>query len=178
MKTAWELKKSPAMENAQSEIVLSLLRCNQAFRDDPFRLFIYSIYVAGDTLRLYQLNRGTVLCYESGLNIIEDTSLFLGFVVWLMLAEDDIQGLREQPIAIGGRKIRFFSPGECKIPSPFVRAGVDMVTTRGTTVWPVELQNEQSTAEKNTEDQRDRLAVLKLAWADVARRSEIGRAHV
>src|SRR5271168_4618642 len=34
MKTAWELKKSPAMEFAQSEVVLSLLRCNQVFRDD------------------------------------------------------------------------------------------------------------------------------------------------
>src|SRR5437588_1990311 len=93
-------------------------------------------------------------CYKSGLNIIEDTSRFLRFVVWLMLAKDDIQGLREQPTAIGGRSIRFFSPGECKIPSPFVRARVDMVMTRGTTVWPVELQNEQSTAEKNIEDQQ------------------------
>src|SRR4051794_30353598 len=52
MNTAWELKKSPAIEFVQSEIVLSLLRCNQVFRDHPFRLFIYSIYVAGETLHL------------------------------------------------------------------------------------------------------------------------------
>jgi hypothetical protein len=168
MKTAWELKKSSAMEFAQSEVVLSLLRCNQVFRDDPFRLFIYSIYVAGNKLRLYQLNRGTVLCYESGLNIEKNIRYFLYFVNWLMLAEDKVQGLREQPAAIGGRSIRFFSPGECNIPSPLVRVGVDLVTTRGTTVWPVKLVTKQSTTKKKIES----LAALKLTWAYKARRSE------
>jgi serine/threonine protein kinase len=173
MKTAWELKKVPTMEYAQAEILLSLLRCNQVLRDDPFRLFIYSIYLAGGILRLFQLNRGTVLCYESGLNIEQDTWLFLRFVIWLMLAEDDVQGLCGQPTAIGGRSIRFFSPGECKIPSPLVRVGFDLVTTRGTTVWPVELQDEQPTAEQETEDQQlHRLAALKLTWAHKARTNE------
>jgi serine/threonine protein kinase len=173
IKTAWELKKAPTMENAQAEIQLSLLRCNQVLRDDPFRLFIYSIYLAGGTLRLFQLNRGTVLCYESGLNIEQNTWLFLRFVTWLMLAKDDVQGLCEQPTAIGGRSIRFFSPGECKIPSPLVRVGFDLVTTRGTTVWPVELQGEQPATEQETEDQQlHRLAALKLTWAHKARISE------
>ncbi|KIX10702.1 uncharacterized protein Z518_01786 [Rhinocladiella mackenziei CBS 650.93] len=182
MKTTWELKKSADQTYAQSEIQLSLLRCNQVFRDDPFRHFIYSIYVAGRTLRLYQLNRGQVLCYESGLNIEQNTLGFLRFVNWLMLASDDAQGLAKEPSAIGRRAISF-TPAGCKIPSPLVRVGVDMVTTRGTTVWAVKMQkpkpkkkkSRQSQAKKETENsppEDDGLAALKMAWVYEARTSE------
>ncbi|KIX00078.1 uncharacterized protein Z518_10215 [Rhinocladiella mackenziei CBS 650.93] len=182
MKTTWELKKSADQTYAQSQIQLSLLRCNQVFRDDPFRHFIYSIYVAGRTLRLYQLNRGQVLCYESGLNIEQNTLGFLRFVNWLMLASDDAQGLVKEPSAIGRRAISF-TPAGCKIPSPLVRVGVDMVTTRGTTVWAVKMQkpkpkkkkSRQSQAKKDTENsptEDDGLAALKMAWVYEARTSE------
>src|SRR5438477_225040 len=87
-----------------------------------------------------------------------------------MLAEDKVRGLREPPTAIGDRSIRFFQPSECQIPSPLVRVSVDLLTTRGTTVWPVELQNQQSTAKMKTEDQQlhsDRIVVLK--WRGLTR---------
>ncbi|KIX04887.1 uncharacterized protein Z518_05758 [Rhinocladiella mackenziei CBS 650.93] len=180
MKTTWELKKSADQTFAQSEIQLSLLGCNQVFRDDPFRHFIYSIYVAGTTLRLYQLNRGQVLCYESGLNIEQNTLSFLRFVNWLMLASDDAQGLAEEPSVIGRRAISF-TLAECKIPSPLVRVGVDMVTTRGTTVWPVKMQkpkpkkkkSRKSQAKKDTENpEGGGLAALKMAWIHEARTGE------
>ncbi|KIX00091.1 uncharacterized protein Z518_10228 [Rhinocladiella mackenziei CBS 650.93] len=182
MKTTWELKKSADQTYAQSQIQLSLLRCNQVFRDDPFRHFIYSIYVTGRTLRLYQLNRGQVLCYESGLNIEQNTLGFLRFVNWLMLASDDAQGLAKKPSAIGRRAINF-TPAGCKIPSPLVRVGVDMVTTRGTTVWPVKMQkpkpkkkkSRKSQARKDTENsppEGDGVAALKMAWVYEARTSE------
>ncbi|KIW99551.1 uncharacterized protein Z518_11290 [Rhinocladiella mackenziei CBS 650.93] len=182
MKTTWELKKSADQTYAQSQIQLSLLRCNQVFWDDPFRHFIYSIYVAGRTLRLYQLNRGQVLCYESGLNIEHNTLGFLRFVNWLMLASDDAQGLAKEPSAIGRRAISF-TPAGCKIPSPLVRVGVDMVTTRGTTVWPVKMQrpkpkkkkSRKSQAKKDIENspsEGDDLAALKMAWVYEGRTSE------
>ncbi|KIX00545.1 uncharacterized protein Z518_09610 [Rhinocladiella mackenziei CBS 650.93] len=182
MKTTWELKKSADQTYAQSQIQLSLLRCNQVFRDDPFRHFIYSIHVAGRTLRLYQLNRGQVLCYENGLNIEQNTSSFLRFVNWLMLAPDDAQGLAKEPSAIGRRAISF-TPAGCKIPSPLVRVGVDLVTTRGTTVWPIKMQkpkpkkkkSRKSQAKKDTENppiEGDGLAALKMAWVYEARTSE------
>ncbi|KIX01880.1 uncharacterized protein Z518_07819 [Rhinocladiella mackenziei CBS 650.93] len=182
MKTTWELKKSAGQTYAQSQIQLSLLRCNQVFRDDPFRHFIYSIYITGRTLRLYQLNRGQVLCYESGLNIEQNTLDFLRFVNWLMLASDDAQGLAKEPSAIGRRAISF-TPAGCKIPSPLVRVGVDMVTTRGTTVWAVKMQkpkpkkkkSRKPQAKKDTENsptEGDGLAALKMAWVYEARTSE------
>ncbi|KIX03382.1 uncharacterized protein Z518_06934 [Rhinocladiella mackenziei CBS 650.93] len=182
MKTTWQLKKSADQTYAQSEIQLSLLRCNQAFGNDPFRHFIYSIYVAGTTLRLYQLNRGQVLCYESELDIAQNTLGFLRFVNWLMLARNDAQGLAKRPSAIGRRVISFTPPG-CKIPSPLVRVGVDGVTTRGTTIWPIEMQkpkpkkkkSRKLTAKKDTENlptEGDDLAELKMAWIDEVRTNE------
>ena len=182
VRTTWELKKSADKTFAQSEIQLSLLRCNQLFRDDPFRHFIYSIYVAGTTLRLYQLNRGQVLCYKSGLDVEQNTLGFLRFVNWLMLASDDAQGLAKGPSAVGRRAISF-TPAGGKIPSPLVRVGVDLVTTRGTTVWPVEMQKpkpkkkkrKKSEAKKDTEyphAESDGLAALKMTCAYDVRPSE------
>jgi hypothetical protein len=74
---AWELKRSKQAETAQAEVALSLMRSNQVLRDDPFRAFIFSVFVAGDRLKLYQLNRGAVLCYESGLSITQEPKQFL-----------------------------------------------------------------------------------------------------
>ena len=182
MKTTWELKRSSSKGTMPSETQLSLLRSNQVLRDDPFRRFIYSIYAAGRTLRLFQLNRGEVLRYESVLDIEDNTLLFLLFVNWLMLANDDAHGLAERPTSIGNMNINF-TPSGCNIRSPLVQVAPDLVTTRGTTVWPVEIKRRESKtkkkkaekkskAEKNTEGPSHDLALLKLAWPYEARTNE------
>jgi len=171
MKTTWELKRSSSKGTTKSEIQLSLLRSNQVLRDDPFRRFIYSIYAAGSTLRLFQLNRGEVVRYESVLDIQDNTLLFLRFVNWLMLAKDIAHGLVERPTLIGDTNIDFTLP-ECKIPSPLVQVAPDLVTTRGTTVWPVEMKGGKSRTEKKIENPNHGLALLKLAWPYEARTNE------
>jgi len=179
MKTTWELKRSSSKGTAQSEIQLSLMRSNQVLWDDPFRRFIYSIYAAGSTLRLFQLNRGEVLSYDSVLDIQDNPLLFLRFVNWLMLANDAAHGLAGRPTSIGNMDINF-TPSECKIRSPLVRVAPDLVTTRGTTVWPVEMKRRESKTKGKSKAEKTEgpgLALLKMAWPYEVRTNEADILH-
>ncbi|KAI9651410.1 MAG: hypothetical protein M1829_003121 [Trizodia sp. TS-e1964] len=164
--TIWEHKKASAMISSQQQINLSLLRAVQVMTDDPHRLFVYSIYVAGEKLKLYQINRGSIYFYANILDIVSNTTNFLEFISWTLFASDQETGINKMPSEIEGYTFELIN-GTKSFPSPLQIVQADILYSRACTIWPVRLL-----AHEGTLISPPRLSVLKLGWIDETRTPE------
>jgi hypothetical protein len=66
----------------------SLIRGLQTFNGNLFRQYVYSVFVAGIKLRLFQLHRGGVAYFDNNVDTQKCPKLFLKFVlgIWFRLA--------------------------------------------------------------------------------------------
>src|SRR5271156_6293324 len=163
------------MEHQQSNKLLtngqaipdSLNRSIRIFNDGFLRQYLYSVFIAGTSLRLFQLDRGGIVYFAADLNIEEHPEVFLKFVAWLSVSSPDQLGYGSPPDKIG--KV----PIECTWNDPSKRPNPELLDSRGTTVWkatkrtPVSTELDEGFAQLTLNDGID--VILKMQWAHEAR---------
>ncbi len=147
----------------------SLIRCLQTFNDDFFRQYLYSVFVAGTKLRLFQLHRGGILYFENDVDIQDRPDIFLKFVTWLSFASLKQLGYGERLDSIDGMRVR------CEWDKPSRRPNAEVLDSRGTTVWNVQ-ELEPGPTELNKSFARLSLndntpGILKMQWAYETRKT-------
>jgi hypothetical protein len=128
---------------------------------------LYSVFVAGTKLRLFQLHRGGIEYFSRDVDILDRPETFLKFVAWLSFASPEQLGYGKPFDSISGVRI------QCEWDNPSRRPKAEFLDSRGTTVWnvkepePAELN--QSFAQLNLNDKAPR--ILKMQWAYEARKT-------
>src|SRR5271170_2969650 len=117
-----------AMSNTNAQIQ-SLVRSTQTFNDNPFRQYLYSVFVAGTKLRLFQLNRGGVMLFDNDLDMTKNPESFLKFVAWLSFASPQQLGHGKRQDIINGVEFQCDWKKFVQIVRP------EALDSRGTTVW-------------------------------------------
>jgi hypothetical protein len=145
----------------------SLIRSIQIFNDGFFRQNLYSVFIAGTSLRLFQLDRGGIVYFANDLNIKKLPETFLKFVAWLSFASPEQLGYSSPPESIGGVLI------QCEWNKPSIRPNAEVLDTRGTTVWtvgepkPVLTELDKGLAQLTLNNKIPR--ILKMQWVYEAR---------
>jgi len=117
-----------AMSNTNAQIQ-SLVRSTQTFNDNPFRQYLYSVFVAGTKLRLFQLNRGGVMLFDNDLDMRKNPESFLKLVAWLSFASPQQLGHGKRQDIINGVEFQCDWKKFVQIVRP------EALDSRGTTVW-------------------------------------------
>jgi hypothetical protein len=143
----------------------SLIRSLQTFNDNFFRQCLYSVFVAGTKLRLFQLHRGGIVYFAEDVDIQDRPDIFLKFVAWLSFASLKQLGYGERLDSIDGVRVR------CEWDNPSRRPNAEVLDSRGTTVWNVQEPTEltESFARLNLNDKTPR--ILKMQWAYETRKT-------
>jgi serine/threonine protein kinase len=159
------------MSNSAAKIE-SLVRSTQTFNDNPYRHYLYSVFVAGTKLRLFQLNRGGVVYFGNDLDIGKNLETFLKFVAWLSFASPQQFGRGKHIDSIGGVEFKCFWEKSVQ----FVRP--EALDSRGTTVWhawePVKtkgLEEDLARLEVSDKPQTEPQMILKMQWAHELRKA-------
>ena len=159
------------MSNSTAKIE-SLVRSTQTFNDNPYRHYLYSVFVAGTKLRLFQLNRGGVVYFDKDLDIVENPETFLKFVAWLSFASPQQFGRGEHIDSIDGVEFKCFWEKSVQ----FVRP--EALDSRGTTIWhawePVKakgLEEDLARLELSDKPQTEPQMILKMQWAHELRKT-------
>lgn len=159
------------MSNSTAKIE-SLVRSTQAFNDNPYRHYLYSVFVAGTKLCLFQLNRGGVVCFDNDLDIRESPETFLKFVAWLSFASPQQFGCGKHIDSIDGVEFKCFWDKSVQ----FVRP--EALDSRGTTVWhawepvkPKGLEEDLARLEVSDKPQTEPQMILKMQWAHELRKA-------
>jgi len=144
----------------------SLLRSLQTFNDGFLRHYLHSVFVAGTKLRFYQLSRAGIQYFKDDLDIKNDPETFLEFVAWLSYASPEMLG-QGKPLDVIN-KVRI----QCEWSEPSRRPNAEVLDSRGTTVWEVELGPESTELDELLAqlslDGKPRM-ILKMQWAYEAR---------
>jgi hypothetical protein len=147
----------------------SLIRSLQTFNDNFFRQCLYSVFVAGTKLRLFQLHRGGIVYFAKDVDIQDHPDIFLKFVAWLSFASLKQLGYGKRLDSINGWRVW------CEWDHPSRRPNAEVLDSRGTTVWNVqELEPEptelnESFARLDLNDKTPR--ILKMQWAYETRKT-------
>lgn len=170
-----EHKQSDRLRDGRA-IQDSLIKSVQIFNDNFFRQYLYSVFIAGTSLRLFQLDRGGIAYFANGLNIEKHPEAFLKFVAWLSFSPPEQLGYEAPPDNIGG------VPIECEWDKPSTRPHAEVLDARGTTVWtarkpepvptepkPVPTELDEGFAQLTLNDKI--LGVVKMQWAYEARKT-------
>jgi hypothetical protein len=147
----------------------SLIRSLQTFNDNFFRLCLYSVFIAGTKLRLFQLHRGGIVYFAEDVDIQDHPDIFLKFVAWLSFASPKQLGYGERLDSIDGMRVR------CEWDKPSRRPNAEVLDSRGTTVWNVQ-EPEPEPTELNENfarlDLNDKTpSILKMQWAYETRKT-------
>lgn len=146
----------------------SLVRSLQTFNDNLLRQYLYSVFMAGTILRLFQLHRGGVVYFDNDVDIRDRPDIFLKFVAWLSFASLKQLGYGEPMDSINGVPVR------CRWNHPSRRPKAEVLDSRGTTVWNV--QPEPKPTKLNERFARLDLSgktprILKMQWAYETRKT-------
>jgi hypothetical protein len=165
---AMEHKRSRNFSGKGQAIQDSLIKSVQIFNDNFFRQYLYSVFIAGTQLRLFQLDRGGIVYFAGDLNIQEHPEAFLKFVAWLSFSPPEQLGYGSPPGDIGG------VPINCEWDKPSIRPNAEVLDARGTTVWmdrePVSTELHEGFAQLTLNDDKI-FRVVKMQWSYEARKT-------
>lgn len=163
-----------AMSNSNAKIQ-SLVRSTQTFNDNPFRQYLYSVFVAGTKLRLFQLNRGGIVRFDNDLDVSKNPESFLKFVAWLSFASPQQLGHGKRQDIINGVEFKCDWKKFAQIVRP------EALDSRGTTVWnawepvkPTGLEDDLDRLDLSDKPQKPEAEpqmILKMQWTHEHRKT-------
>jgi hypothetical protein len=175
-----EHKRGEKAMSSSNAKIQSLVRSTQTFNDNPFRHYLYSVFVAGTKLRLFQLNRGGIVRFDNDLDVSKNPESFVKFVAWLSFASAQQLGHGKHLDIINGVEFKCDWKKFAQIVRP------EALDSRGTTVWdawepvkPTGLEddlarldlNRLDLSDKPQEPQTEPQMILKMQWTHEHRKT-------